>query len=162
MASWFDAKQLTSYAKSALTEAQKTLDKALDIKEEQEKANRRAKAEAEGRPFEEDDEAGETKAEEEQREDDGQDAVETASVSSGTSNASSAAAKAAKALASGSKMWGSFTGSFFDAGQMQPEGEKDREEDIAEEGRSDTGKRHFYVYLIKKHVCLNKIMNNRN
>ena len=36
MSSWFDAKQLTSFAKTALNEAQKTLDKALDINEGQE------------------------------------------------------------------------------------------------------------------------------
>lgn len=32
--SWFDTTQLASFAKSALKEAQKTLDKALDIKED--------------------------------------------------------------------------------------------------------------------------------
>ena len=36
MSSWFDAKNLTSFAKTALNEAQKTLDKALDIQEEEE------------------------------------------------------------------------------------------------------------------------------
>jgi hypothetical protein len=65
--SWFDTKQLTSLAKSALSEAQKTLDKALDIKE------------------------------------DGGGAVENVPVESAMS---------------ASKMWGSFTGSFFDSSQV--------------------------------------------
>lgn len=32
--SWFDTAGITSFAKSALTSAQKTIDKALDIQEE--------------------------------------------------------------------------------------------------------------------------------
>ena len=113
MASWFDTTQLTSYAKSALNDVQKTLDKALDIKEEEEK-KAREKAEAEAKAAKADG-GGDGDPTPDDRD-------ETESVSSVASSASSAAAKAAKAakaLTSGSKMWGSFTGSFFDAGQMQ-------------------------------------------
>ncbi len=101
--SWFDTKQLSTFAKSALNEAQKTLDKALDIREEEEKENRRnsAAAVSEAKDFAES--GGE------------ENATESATVPQG---APSGSALAASVMGS-SKIWGSFTGSFFDPNQKK-------------------------------------------
>lgn len=90
--SWFDTKQFTSFAKTALNEAQKTLDKALDI---QEGENPEVKDKS-------------------QAEEDNKDEA-TSTTSKLTTLASSASAMA------NSKMWGSFTGSFFDSTQVKPD-----------------------------------------
>ncbi len=97
MSSWFDAKQFTSLAKNALTEAQKTLDKALDIKEDGSSSSSEARAKVP--PLE-------------SANNDDDDNDDAASV------ASSASSAAAAAIAN-SKLWGSFTGSFFDASQIK-------------------------------------------
>ena len=92
MSSWFDAKHISSFAKTALNEAQKTLDKALDIKEE----------------------------------DEGRDVADD-----GTANAAPEVGSTA-AIAS-SKLWGSFTGSFFDPNEKGTADQSRKEKDESDE-----------------------------
>ena len=92
MSSWFDAKHISSFAKTALNEAQKTLDKALDIKEE----------------------------------DDGRDVADD-----GAANAAPEVGSTA-AIAS-SKLWGSFTGSFFDPNEKGTADQASKEKDESDE-----------------------------
>ena len=89
MSSWFDAKNISSFAKTALNEAQKTLDKALDIKEENDGGD---VADGEGNSVPE--------------------RVSTAAIAS-------------------SKLWGSFSGSFFDPNEKgaADQGSKEKDED---------------------------------
>ena len=91
MSSWFDAKHISSFAKTALNEAQKTLDKALDIKE--------------------DDEGG--------------------FVADGEANVAPEVGSTA-AIAS-SKLWGSFTGSFFDPNEKGTADQASKEKDESDE-----------------------------
>ena len=93
MSSWFDAKNISSFAKTALNEAQKTLDKALDIKEE--------------------DGGGE-------------------GTDDGETNAAHEVASTAAAIAS-SKLWGSFTGSFFDPNEKGTADQASKEKDEGEQ-----------------------------
>ena len=96
MSAWFDAKHISSFAKTALSEAQKTLDKALDIKEENE-----------GKKG--DDDGGE-------------------------------GGEPTNAADAPSKLWGSFTGSFFDPNEKGAAEEGAREKDDrgeVEEGPSE-------------------------
>lgn len=108
MSSWFDAKNLTSFAKTALTEAQKTLDKALDIQDEE--ANNKLKsdvgaASAPPPPTKSSSALQLTNAAS------GNDADETSSTSSRDSLSSS---KSSSKLSTAA-MWGSFSGSYFQA-----------------------------------------------
>ena len=91
MSSWFDAKHISSFAKTALNEAQKTLDKALDIKEE--------------------DEGG--------------------VVADGEANA--APEVGSTAAIAPSKLWGSFTGSFFDPNEKGTADQASKEKDESDE-----------------------------
>ena len=111
---WFDTKHLASYAKTAISEAQKTLDKALDIKEGEEGAAPNLK---EPDPVSS---PGSEKAPSEV------DASETSSTTS--SKSSRAAANAANAAANAAALWGSFTGSYFQASNVQgtQEGEEEQ------------------------------------
>ncbi len=138
MTSWFDTKQLTSLAKNALSEAQKTLDKALDIQEGEEgdaaaTGKRRVSSESSRRR-----DVRETNSESED------DDASSAS-SSVTSTASAAAARAAS---TGSKIWGSFTGSFFDAGQLKS-GSRTKEE---EESLGEAESLSEYQCICMKHM----------
>jgi hypothetical protein len=107
--SWFDTKQLTSFAKTALTEAQKTLDKALDIDEEGQEQG--------------------------QVQDVVQPSEDISKVASVASKKMSSVAASASAAMANSKVWGSFTGSFFEASQVQssPEEEEAKPEIEAQE-----------------------------
>ena len=94
MSSWFDAKHISSFAKTALNEAQKTLDKALDIKEENDGENG-ADGEANAAP----------------------EGVSTAAIAS-------------------SKLWGSFTGSFFDPNEKGAADQASKEKDEGDESNT--------------------------
>ena len=91
MSSWFDAKHISSFAKTALNEAQKTLDKALDIKE-----------------------------------DEGRDVADEGAANAAPDSGSTAA------IAS-SKLWGSFTGSFFDPNEKGTADQARKEKDESDE-----------------------------
>ena len=113
--SWFDAKQITSFAKTALNEAQKTLDKALDIQEEEERG--RTASSKTSKVSQDDTNTAETLGEDEDRR------------SSMSSVASQAVAQKVASLAidmSSQKLWGSFTGSFFDASQLKDKPDQDQ------------------------------------
>lgn len=98
--SWFDAAGFANLAKSALKEAQKTIDKALDIKDEEDMLAKQTKPRSEDNFFSswglentrEGGSAPELSA-----------AVSSAPLTTGT-----------KKLTTSISLWGSFTGSFFD------------------------------------------------
>ena len=101
MSSWLDTKFLGSIAKSALAEAQKTLDKALDIKDDEEDG---------GDKFEDQSQALVTPVKPNQEQSGARRTAANSMVKSFSSN-----------LAVGG--WGSFTGSFFEAAELDKETE---------------------------------------
>ena len=104
MSSWLDTKFLGSIAKSALAEAQKTLDKALDIKDDEE----------EGDKFE----------------DHSQALVRPVKpIQSQSGSGRQAPNTLVKSFSSnlGVGGWGSFTGSFFEAAELDKEKETEQQ-----------------------------------
>lgn len=89
--SWFDATGIASLAKTALKEAQKTIDKALDIKDEDEVTTTT------------DSESGPT------------DENSTSSMKSMKHSISNPILSTVGSAAVANNIWGSFTGTFFDA-----------------------------------------------
>ena len=104
MSSWLDTKFLGSIAKSALAEAQKTLDKALDIKDDEE----------EGDKFEDHSQALVRP-------------VKPIQIQSGSGR--QAPNTLVKSFSSnlGVGGWGSFTGSFFEAAELDKEKETEQQ-----------------------------------
>ncbi|XP_076292494.1 TATA element modulatory factor [Lasioglossum baleicum] len=102
--SWFDATGFANLAKSALKEAQKTIDKALDIKEEEEEAEQKLVLE--------------------RRVEDGSDFFVSWGLKSDEDVVPSDKNKESKQEASNS-IWGSFTGSFFESPKYR-EGDSDQ------------------------------------
>ncbi len=150
--SWFDTKQLTSLAKNALNEAQKTLDKALDIKEGEGVVGR-GQATGPPPPLLP---PGAGQENEEEKDDD---------ASSVSSSASASAAAAAAAAVTNSKLWGSFTGSFFDATQVKPSSSSPRQQqqvpgDGGQEG--DLGGRGKQVQVHLAGLVLSLLLLSQN
>ena len=121
MSGWLNTSHLSSLAKTALSEAQKTIDKALDIDEETPKGH--TKGPRVPSPTEE---APGTLSP----------PVVTSSRSSSRSSSvtSSDLVRAGVSSLTSSirrdpaKLWGSFTGSFFEAGQVGGQGQKGQNE----------------------------------
>lgn len=92
--SWFDATGIASLAKTALKEAQKTIDKALDIQEDEGNANSENANESTSSA--------------------NVDAPVKKAMKQSVSNPILSTAATAASAASANNIWGSFTGSFFD------------------------------------------------
>jgi hypothetical protein len=120
MSSWLDTKFLGSIAKNALAEAQKTLDKALDIKDDDEGDKFEDQSQAIVTPIRSNqDQAGSTRQ------------APNTLVKSFSSNL-------------GVGGWGSFTGSFFEAAELGKEKETEQQkseklEKIIKQNSSDGG-----------------------
>ena len=130
MSGWLNTSHLSSLAKTALSEAQKTIDKALDIDEETPKGH--TKGPRVPSPSEEAPGSGTLSP-----------PVVTSSRSSSRSSSvtSSDLVRAGVSSLTSSirsdpaKLWGSFTGSFFEAGQVggQGQGQNETADSVIEE-----------------------------
>nr|XP_018898968.1 PREDICTED: TATA element modulatory factor [Bemisia tabaci] len=105
--SWFDAAGIANLAKTALKEAQKTIDKALDITEEEEETGSATKDSSEEMPSA-------------SIETSGDDIFSSWNVLEGKKSKSApniesvTTSQPAKSLSTSTSLWGSFAGSFFD------------------------------------------------
>lgn len=114
MMSWFDTTGIANLAKSALKEAQKTIDKALDIKEDECKSNVQSKVQSPAAAEDADNffsSWGLKSSNEKELNDKINKAGEIAKVESATLNQSP---RGSSKLGMTTSLWGSFTGSFFE------------------------------------------------
>lgn len=126
--SWFDATGIASLAKTALKEAQKTIDKALDIKEDEDDGNVSVRSSSSTSSIGV--KSGEKYSPDSSEKSDNNIKVMKQSVSNPILSTVATATSA-------SNLWGSFTGSFFDAASESNENSKPAVT-IAPTSRSET------------------------
>lgn len=112
--SWFDTTGFASLAKTALKEAQKTIDKALDIKEDDNDGNASLKSSSSTSSLSV--KSGEKNSPDSSERSDSMKAIKTSISNPILSTVATAT--------SASNLWGSFTGSFFDAANENNENSK--------------------------------------